>query len=65
MTLTSHKHGDAIFVSLLDRVFVTYGTSRLDDSLDAELGGNLQKLRKEWEDVYNEQELRLLAYILS
>ena len=31
----------------------------------AELGGNLQKLRKEWEDVYNEQELRLLAYILS
>lgn len=31
----------------------------------AELGGNLQKLRKEWGDVYNEQELRLLAYILS
>ncbi len=31
----------------------------------SELGGNIQKLREEWSDVYNEQELRLLAYIFS
>ena len=51
ITLTGKHHGDSMFISSIDDLFIPYASTGLDDSLDACFGGKINRISERKERI--------------